>query len=94
MLRYFLPKSVYSVTYLQVYIHSNGITGDIKHDRCACKGGAMGGQGTWAGVLLLDAADIALCQHQHSADVLDATVPGKGEASIISLQTIIPGTNI
>lgn len=78
------------MTHLQVYIHSNGVTGDIKHDRCACEGGAMRGQGTGAGMLLLDAADVALRQHQNSSDVLDAAVPGGGEASVILLQTVNP----
>lgn len=79
-----MPAS--TVTHLQVDIHPDGVTGDIKHDRCAREGGAVRGQGAGAGVLLLDAADVAFCQHQNPTNVLDAAVPGSGEALSILLQ--------
>ena len=39
----------------------------------------MWGKGARTWVLLLNAANVSLCQHQHPTDVLNATVSGGGK---------------
>lgn len=76
-------QAAYEVTCLQSDIHPHGVTGNVEHDRRPCEGGAMWREGARTGVLFFNAANVALCQHQHPTNVLNATIPGGGQGSAI-----------
>lgn len=63
-----------NITYLKVELYLHSITRQGEEDWSASKRGTVGWEGARAGMLVFNATDVALGQHQHSPHVLHAAV--------------------